>query len=98
MLLLAPGNRYLATRSTPDRETIEFHTDYKTHVTISTLARLVDLPTPLTPQNVITYGFFFCCFDNITSRNTSTRRRGDNICTNDSSKHAFTVVLTPSME
>lgn len=55
-----------------------------------TLARLVDLPTPLTPQNVIEYGRPRRLAANASLR-MSTRRRGDNICTSDSSSPDFTV-------
>ena len=49
-----------------------------------TLARLVDFPTPLTPQNVSTNGRFSSLALSA-SCNTSICLLGDNICTNDSS-------------
>jgi hypothetical protein len=48
---------------------------------IDTLARLVDLPTPLTPTKVIEYGLLFF-LASIASLNISMCRRGVNIRTN----------------
>ena len=58
------------------------------------LARLVDFPTPLTPQKVMTYGFPPFTFP-ITSRRMSMRRLGLRICTKDSSMLARTVDWMP---
>mmetsp|Transcript_4383 Transcript_4383/g.7680 ORF Transcript_4383/g.7680 Transcript_4383/m.7680 type:complete len:204 (-) Transcript_4383:375-986(-) len=54
-----------------------------------TLARLVDLPTPLTPMNTIEYGLF-CSLARRTSARMSVLRRGVRIRTSASSSAGFT--------
>ena len=54
------------------------------------LAKLVDLPTPLTPQKVTTNGFP-AFLDETMSRRMSIRRFGVNKANNDSVKTSFTV-------
>lgn len=56
-----------------------------------TLARLVDFPTPLTPQNVITKGRFFC-LASIASLKISILRFGTKSWTQASSRVFFTVL------
>ena len=60
------------------------------YTTRQTLARLVVFPTPLTPQNVTTYGFFLLRASNA-SRNMSIRLLGSSSCTQASFKACFTV-------
>ena len=60
-----------------------------------TLAKLVDLPTPLTPQKVITYGLL-SSLAFITSLKMSTRRFGVSIFIRASSILAFTCEVTPT--
>ena len=57
------------------------------------MARLVDLPTPLTPQKVMTKGLRWERAS-ITSRRMSTRRLGCRICTRESCRACFTVEAT----
>jgi hypothetical protein len=54
------------------------------------LAKLVDFPTPFTPQNVITKGFP-AFLDETISRRMSIRRLGVNKANNDSVKTSLTV-------
>ena len=58
-----------------------------------TLARLVDFPTPLTPQNVMTKGLRWPCAS-MTSLRISTLRLGCRICTSESCRACFTVEAT----
>lgn len=58
-----------------------------------TLARLVDFPTPLTPQKVTTKGRRWFCAS-MTSLRMSTLRLGCRICTNESCRASFTVEAT----
>ena len=60
-----------------------------------TLARLVDLPTPLTPQKVMTKGRRWLRASR-TSRRMSTRRLGCRMWTRESCKACFTVEATAS--
>ena len=63
----------------------------------NTLARLVDFPTPLTPQKVTQYGLF-CCLHSIASRKISTRLFGERIWTQDSFNVCFTVEAIPTKQ
>lgn len=58
-----------------------------------TLARLVDLPTPFTPQKVMTKGRRWL-WASITSLRISTLRFGCRICTSESCRACFTVEAT----
>lgn len=58
-----------------------------------TLARLVDFPTPFTPQKVMTKGLRWL-WASITSRRMSTLLFGCRICTSESCRACFTVEAT----
>lgn len=61
---------------------------------ICTLARLVDFPTPFTPQNTMVYGRWDF-WASITSRRISIRLLGDSNCTRASTRVLFTVDVIP---
>ncbi len=58
------------------------------------MAKLVDLPTPLTPQKTIEYGRFWC-FASCASRRMFRRRCGESSWTSASRSDERTVALTP---
>lgn len=61
------------------------------------LARLVDFPTPFTPQKVMTKGLRWLCAS-ITSLRMSTLRFGCRICTSESCRACFTVEATATTD